>query len=365
MKIGVIGAGLFGVSVALRMAKKGHDVTVFESNDAILQNASAINQARLHKGLHYPRHIRTASDAYSTYGPFVSRWPSVVKEVTQYYAVSSNNSKVSGSEFEEFVKKIGVDFEIMERHPLLPFENIDAILKVTESTFDVDLLRQVIANEIRSEKRIKLLLQSKILLLSETSNSVKVTLTSKSEHLFDQVFVCSYAMNKRFAEMLDVEFYSTKFQVCEVLIGKAPQLVNEGITVMDGPFWSIMPFGFTGLHSLTHVSHTPLIESKDELLFCQLKHRECGMVNTHQCSKCEYLPNSKKKEILNEVSEFTKGKLSFEYESSIFTLKAVLNDPDMDGRPTMIQRSPSERTIFIFSGKVGDVENLDYLLNQF
>ena len=359
----MVGAGLFGTLVALSMAKKGHEVSILESHNAILQNASAVNQARLHRGLHYPRHFRTASDAKTTYEPFLARFPSVYKEVTQYYAISKSRSKVSGDEYEDFANQLGVDVEAVRRHPLIPEEDVGVILKVRESTFDIDALREQISREIALESRIQLLLRCNVSSISEKSSSVKVVSSLGSEFVFDQVFVCTYAMNRTFAEMLDLDFYPTKYQVCEVLLGKAPQLINEGLTIMDGPFWSIMPFGFTGLHSLTHVSHTPLAESEDGLLSCQTKHQKCGKDSTFHCSKCEFLPISKRQLILDEVSEFTKGKLSFVYEKSLFTLKAVLNDRLMDGRPTMVRKTSSGKVVFIFSGKVGDIANLDHLLS--
>ena len=46
-------------------------------------------------------------------------------------------------------------------------------------------------------------------------------------------------------------------QLIQVGITTLDDLKNIGITVMDGPFFSIMPFGQTGLHSLTSVTFTP------------------------------------------------------------------------------------------------------------
>ncbi len=45
--------------------------------------------------------------------------------------------------------------------------------------------------------------------------------------------------------------------------GGRKRLKNTGITVMDGPFFSLMPFGQTGLHSLTSVTFTPHETSYD------------------------------------------------------------------------------------------------------
>ena len=53
-KVGIIGAGVFGCSAALELAKD-FDVTVFDRANNILEGASTINHLRHHYGFHYPR----------------------------------------------------------------------------------------------------------------------------------------------------------------------------------------------------------------------------------------------------------------------------------------------------------------------
>ena len=46
---------------------------------------------------------------------------------------------------------------------------------------------------------------------------------------------------------------------------QAPDVLKEiGVTVMDGPFFSMMPFPARGLHTLSHVRYTPHFSWKDE-----------------------------------------------------------------------------------------------------
>ena len=61
-RIAIVGAGIFGVTTALMLAKKGYKVAVFEKTNDIFNGASGINQYRLHSGYHYPRAISTATD---------------------------------------------------------------------------------------------------------------------------------------------------------------------------------------------------------------------------------------------------------------------------------------------------------------
>ena len=95
MKIGIVGAGIFGCLIALEVANRGHEVTIFESESEILEKASRVNQARLHTGMHYPRDLETAREALQSYEKFKAMFPQSIKELDQYYAISKSDTKTS------------------------------------------------------------------------------------------------------------------------------------------------------------------------------------------------------------------------------------------------------------------------------
>ena len=64
--IAVVGGGIFGVTTAVKLAKSGHKVDLFEKENDILQAASGINQYRLHRGHHYPRSKETTLSSLNT-----------------------------------------------------------------------------------------------------------------------------------------------------------------------------------------------------------------------------------------------------------------------------------------------------------
>ena len=69
MKIAVVGGGLFGVTVSLKLSEF-YDVTIIESNPTIMENASKCNHNRLHFGYHYPRSYKTAKQTLDGYNLF-------------------------------------------------------------------------------------------------------------------------------------------------------------------------------------------------------------------------------------------------------------------------------------------------------
>ena len=60
-KIAVVGAGLFGCTIALILSKK-YNVDLYERKPDILNEASMCNQFRFHLGFHYPRSEKTVNE---------------------------------------------------------------------------------------------------------------------------------------------------------------------------------------------------------------------------------------------------------------------------------------------------------------
>ena len=65
MKIAIVGAGFFGTTSAIILAKK-HKVHLYEKENDILLGASKKNQLRFHLGYHYPRSIKTVDEIKKT-----------------------------------------------------------------------------------------------------------------------------------------------------------------------------------------------------------------------------------------------------------------------------------------------------------
>jgi glycine/D-amino acid oxidase-like deaminating enzyme len=72
------------------------------------------------------------------------------------------------------------------------------------------------------------------------------------------VFNCTYSGINHFLAASGLPLVPLKHEGTEIaLVEPPPPLRKAGVTVMCGPFFSIMPFPARGLHSLSHVRYTP------------------------------------------------------------------------------------------------------------
>src|SRR6476659_3392553 len=53
MRVGVLGGGLQGCSIALALADRGVKVTLFDKNNALLSRAASANEGKIHLGYMY------------------------------------------------------------------------------------------------------------------------------------------------------------------------------------------------------------------------------------------------------------------------------------------------------------------------
>jgi hypothetical protein len=71
------------------------------------------------------------------------------------------------------------------------------------------------------------------------------------------VFNCTYAALNHIDGRIDVRRPALRHQIAEIVLIRPPsELQERAVTMMDGPFFSTMPFPARQLHSLTHVRYT-------------------------------------------------------------------------------------------------------------
>jgi len=183
------------------------------------------------------------------------------------------------------------------------------------------------------------------------------------------VLNATYASTNQIIDMLCLEKFKIKYEKCEIILCKANnELKNYGITVMDGPFFSIMPFGKTGYHSLTSVTFTPHETSYDELPTFNCQNMCNGYCDKHilgNCNDCKAKPNTAFSYMNNLARKYLKDEYSYEYKKSLYSIKPILMSSEVDdSRPTVIRKFTSNPTfVSVLSGKINTVYDLEEILD--
>lgn len=228
MNILVIGAGIFGVTTAIKLSKK-HNVTLVDSNDDIMLNASKCNHNRLHFGYHYPRSIETAKQSLEGYESFYNNFKnSITSDFKNYYMIEKN-SKVISNEYKSFCKELNLQH--IEELPNIDmnFDNIESSFLTNEPIFDYSTIKLTIKNLI-SQSNIKLLLNTKVKSKKDLDN-------------YDVIINTTYYNINKINRLLNLEESKIRLQNVVVPIFKK-NIDKIGLTIMDGNFCSILPKGF-------------------------------------------------------------------------------------------------------------------------
>jgi glycine/D-amino acid oxidase-like deaminating enzyme len=265
----MVGGGFYGCAIAGYLARRGWRVALLEREAELMTRASFVNQARLHNGYHYPRSFRTASRSRVNLDPFRRVFPEAVfDKFRALYAIARHGSKISPAHFERFGQVVGMPMRPASKEDAALFDSrlIERVYEVEEPAFDASILRQHHIAEL-DQLGVEVLTQHQVesiqpLADEDTASRLKVSTGSGVQLIADWVFNCTYAdLNHVYGEHGGHEKVIDRFglvhQIAEVaLFEPPPELASRGVTVMDGPFFSAMPFPALGLHSLTHVRYT-------------------------------------------------------------------------------------------------------------
>jgi hypothetical protein len=370
----IIGAGLYGLYSALFCAKRGQRVLVLEHDEAAFKRATFINQARVHMGYHYPRSYSTAIKSAGYFNRFNEDYGfSVLNKFDQVYATSTNFSWSDAREFKKFCEAAGIRCD--EVPPLRYFKDgyCDGAFLTEEYTYDAQILKQFFLIQLESYNEVKIKFGSRILDIEKTANTFQLNIQYGEDCLeIEAPFVlnATYASVNQIQHQLGYEMFGIKYELCEIILCNVnDKLRDTGLTVMDGPFFSIMPFGKTGYHSLTAVTFTPHVACKDPLpkFDCQVRSNGfCSSTQLGNCNDCPAKPESAWPYMSSLARKYMRDDLKFEFDHTLYSMKPILLASEIDdSRPTVI-RTFSEEPYFVsvLSGKINTVYDLDEILSK-
>ena len=364
----VIGGGIFGVYAALYLARQGQRVCLIEKEAELFKKASIVNQARLHSGYHYPRSVATALMSDDNKLRFTTDHQAFINaQFEQYYAIDKYGSFTDGQQFERFCDYIGIRCERIHQHPLFNFNRIEALYATTEYSFDPVLIGNYYEKKLSEEKNITTFISTKVASAEVVQNQWQVCVNrptgGRAYLVASQVINATYAGSNAINRIFGLADIQLMHEISEIAFITSPQVKNLGLTVMDGPFGSIMPYGLSGLLSLSSVAYTHHKVSYENLpnFDCQKVNTFCKPDFTAICNNCFAKPNSNYRKMLAQMQQYFSEDVDFQYFSSLFTIKSKLKANFIDdGRPTEISLLHKNPHFYcIFAGKINSIYEIE------
>jgi len=267
MNIAIIGGGAFGLMTAIRLAELGGLVTLFERLPGLMQGASS-NANRLHLGFHYPRDDQTARQCMRGFRMFREEFESALQEdVSNAYFIASERSLTSPDDFLAFCRRLGLPYKSIELDEFNPaIKNVAIGVMTDEPMYDAAILRRLMKDRMQ-RSGVSIRVGSGVTDISRVgTNEFDLSVETIGKARFDAVVNCSYPEINRLTARLGHDIETRQYEYTALPVVELDWPAPASVTVLDGPFMSLLPFGKPGQHLLYHVQHVVIAQADQPLL---------------------------------------------------------------------------------------------------
>jgi glycine/D-amino acid oxidase-like deaminating enzyme len=332
----VVGGGFFGCYFADHLARRGRSVVLLERESQLMTRASLVNQARIHRGYHYPRSLLTGIRSAANYERFGSDFANCVDASRPaYYAVARSSSNVTARQYRRFCETIGVP--IRPAPPavrrLFSSETIEEVFAVEEIVFDAVKLRHAVERRL-AESAVTVRVDADVARIADGA-----ILVADRQIEANEVFVCTYAGTNDLFARSGMAALRLKHELVEMaLIEPPPELAGIGVTVMCGPFFSTIPFPSRGLHTLSHVRYTPHYAWSDPQVDVAAVFRD-------------FRRRTQYPQMIRDAQRYLPGIAAARYVESLWEVKTILPQSDAnDSRPILYHRDAASPHVTVILG---------------
>jgi glycine/D-amino acid oxidase-like deaminating enzyme len=357
----VIGAGFFGIRLALLLGRRRARVVVLERGHDICTRASYANQARVHNGYHYPRSYSTALGSHRNYERFMREMAGCIDDGFEHvYAIARQDSHTNAYQFKRFCTELGLPLRPAsgEIRRLFEHGSIEDVFLVREGTFDAGAIRNRLATELATSPDVVLRTGTNCRRIDLERGDRAEIRTSQGPVQARGVFVVAYAAINALLVSSGLAPLDTKAEITEVCLVDVPhELWRRAVTVMDGAFFSVMPMPAEGCHSLTHVRYTP--------------HVSWNLAEHHCPPPYELLDRypgeSRFLYMQRDAQRYMPLLAAVRHRRSLFEAKVVPNQHEIDdGRPVLFRcHNEDPLCISVLGSKIDSVFELERAVAQF
>ena len=363
--ITIIGGGFFGLYLAEYFSRLNKKVLIIEKENDAMQRASYVNQARVHNGYHYPRSVLTALRSRISFPRFVDEFESCIdSDFDKYYMISNRLGKVTPNQFQKFCDRIGASHKPAPSsiHRLVKPNMINGIFKVKEFAFNSVILKETMLDRIKNNN-VGILFNHEVTSIKKDKLTALLELTVNSDFeeqtvISKQVFNCTYSLLNSVLSESKIRLIPLRHEMTEMCIVDVPEEIRTvGITVMCGPFFSIMPFPSKQAHSFSHVRYTPHYEWDDN--------NQNSYINAHKLY-AENLRRSAFKKMKLDAQRYIPILGDIKYKESLWEVKTILPRSDTDdSRPILFKANYGFQGLHcVMGGKIDNVYDVIQTIND-
>ena len=339
----IIGAGIHGCFLAKYLNKFNINIYLIEKNKDICLESSGATHNRANRGFHYPRSNETTSECKIAYDYFEKKYNPYLKKRQSFYCIEKK-SKVSFKDYIFFFKKKKLKYKIIKKSKFIKNNNLEGIIQAEEGCYDHNKLKVMLKKKLTQSKiKIfynfnldKIKYQNQVLTLISDKNKL---IKNKIDVIVNATYDSSNQILKKF--FAKKHFSEYLHQLTEVVTVKT-KVPFPGITIMDGPFATIMP----------------LTKKKNKYLLYDVTNSILKTSNrpiSKNVKKTNYL---KIKSKLSKYLNFTKD---FKYVSSVYGNRPIPKKDINDDRSTKIIENHYRKNIKMISIREGKYISAPYV----
>ncbi|MGE0847684.1 MAG: NAD(P)/FAD-dependent oxidoreductase [Flavobacteriaceae bacterium] len=255
--IAVIGGGAFGVMTAIALAESGYAATVYERLPELMAGTTRSGN-RVHMGYHYPRDATTVRQCMRGYARFTEEFAeAILGNVTNAYFIADAGSLVSAEEYIAFCDRFSLPYSRIDPGGFAGgIHDVSLGILTPEVMFDPAAFRRIALKRL-SESGAGVVVETDIAdIRHEEDGGFLLQSASGRAYRADAVVNCAYANMGRVAAGFGAGENKRQFEYTAIPVVRVPGLPPCSVTVLDGSFFCLLPYGRAGDYLLYHVDHS-------------------------------------------------------------------------------------------------------------
>ena len=265
--VAIIGGGFYGAYAAeqVKKARPELDVIVVEEKDRPFTRASSTNQGQFHMGYMYSGDVSLARECVENIERFEQEFGAAIDHDTISYYGIHEQSEISPEAFEAFCGLVGLRAMRQEitRHDLVN-DQVSALYRTPERTFNSKTMQDIILRKFGAQN-IRLVTNFGAHSVTENSDGqLNITTNDGREIHADTVFNAAFADINSLHERSGLPLVPMQYDSFLHFVLKLPDTYrNTGLTIIRGPYASLLPSAFRDGHILASAGHRRVASSRE------------------------------------------------------------------------------------------------------